>query len=133
MKSDDELIAELQQATRGLLFMSESDYPFEVFKWEGVAEPSPDFLRGLTKENDTAPIEALTVADFFRVAASEPEWKGEAELVTARKFQALMKLLEKNLSNLRVWRVGTINMPVYIVGRAASGTLIGVSTRSVET
>src|SRR5437763_1307186 len=29
--------------------MSESDYPLEVVRWEGVAEPAPEFLRGLTK------------------------------------------------------------------------------------
>lgn len=133
MKSDDELIAELKEATRGLLFMSESDYPFAVVKWNEIAEPSPEFLRGLTGEDAAAPVERVTMTDFFRAAASEPEWKGEAELVTARRFQALMKLLEENLSNVSAWRVGTINMPIYIVGSSGSGSCLGVSTRSVET
>lgn len=132
MTNDERLIEELRGATRGLLFMSESDCPFDVFRWE-VAEPTPQFLRGLTGHAPSAPVEERRAADFFRVAASEPAWKGEAELATARRYQALLRLLEKNLSGLKVFRVGTINMPVYVAGRAPSGAWLGVSTRVVET
>ena len=132
MMSDERLIEELRGATLGLLFMSESDYPFEVFRWE-VAEPMPQFLRGLTGHDPSAPVEERTATDFFRAAASEPAWKGEAQLATARRYQTLLRLLETNLSGLKVFRVGTINMPVYVVGRAASGSWLGVSTRVVET
>ncbi len=44
MKSDEQLCEELKEATRGLLFMSESEYPFEVVRWEGREEMSPDDL-----------------------------------------------------------------------------------------
>jgi Nuclease A inhibitor-like protein len=132
MNSDERLIEELRSATRGLLFMSESDYPFDVFRWE-VAEPTPQFLRGLTGHDPSATVEQRTAPDFFRAAASEPEWKGEAELATARRYQTLLRLLEKNLSGLKVFRVGAINMPVYVAGRAPSGAWLGVSTRVVET
>ena len=134
MKSDDQLIDELREATRGLLFMSESDYPLEVVRWEGVAaQPAPDFLRGLTGHADSEPVETQSAAEFFRVAAAEAEWKSEDELTTARKFRALVRLLEENLSGLTVFRVGTVNVPVYVVGRSPSGAWLGVSTRVVET
>ncbi|HEX3558834.1 MAG TPA: nuclease A inhibitor family protein [Pyrinomonadaceae bacterium] len=133
MKTDDQLIEELEEATRGLSFMSESDYPLEVFRWEGVASLTPEFLRGLTGHDPAAPVEALSAAEFFRAAASEPEWKGGAELAAARRFQALLRLLEENLSDLKVFRVGVVNMPVYVLGRGPSGGLIGLSTRVVET
>jgi hypothetical protein len=131
MKTDDQLIDELKQATRGLTFMSESDFPLEVFKWD--AEPSPDFLRRLTGEAASAPVETQTPAEFFRAATSEPEWKAGAELASARRFQAVLRLLEENLSDLKVFRVGAINLPVYVAGRAASGAWLGLSTRVVET
>jgi len=133
VKSDDQLIDELREATRGLLFMSESDYPLEVVRWESVAEPAPDFLRGLTGHADSEPVETQSAEEFFRAAASEAEWKGEEELAAARKFQTLLRLLEENLSGVRAFRVGTINMPVYVVGRSPSGAWLGVSTRVVET
>jgi hypothetical protein len=130
--TDEQLIEELREATRGLTFMSESDYPIEVFRW-GAAEPAEDFLRGLTGEPADAPVEARTAADFFRVAASEPEWKNAEQLADARRFQTLLRLLEQNLSDLKVYRVGSVNIPVYVAGRGASGDWLGVSTRVVET
>ena len=130
--TDEQLLKELGEATRGLTYMSESDYPFEVFDW-GREEPTPEFLRGLAGQPVEAPVETRTAAQFFRAATSEPDWKGPEELAVARKFQALQRLLEANLSDLKVFRVGEINMPVYVAGRSASGSWLGVSTRAVET
>ncbi|HEX8117647.1 MAG TPA: nuclease A inhibitor family protein [Pyrinomonadaceae bacterium] len=130
--TDEQLLEKLRGATRGLTFMSESDYPFEVFKW-GDAEPTEEFLRKQAGAAADAPVETKTVADFFRVAASEPEWKKGEQLAEARRFQALRKLLEENLKDLKVYRVGSINIPVYVAGRAPSGNWLGVSTRVVET
>jgi hypothetical protein len=130
--TDEQLLKELRDAVSGLTFMSESDYPLEVFNW-GKAEPTEEFLRGLTKEAPDATVETRTAADFFRVAASEPDWKGAAELATARRFQKLQHLLEQNLTGLKVFRVGAINIPVYVAGRAPSGNWLGLSTRVVET
>jgi hypothetical protein len=130
--TDEQLIEELRAATRGLTFMSESDYPFEVFRWD-ASEPTHEFLRGLTGEAADAQVETKTAADFFRVAASDAEWKNAEQLAAARRFQALLSLLEQNLTDLKVFRVGDINLPVYIAGRGASGHWLGVSTRVVET
>lgn len=130
--TDEQLIEELREATRGLTFMSESDYPLEVFNW-GAAEPTEEFLRGLTAAAADAPVETKTAADFFRVAASEAEWKNAEQLKEARRFKSLLRLLEKNLTDLKVFRVGAVNIPVYVAGRGASGNWLGVSTRVVET
>jgi hypothetical protein len=133
MTADDQLTGELKEAARWLTFMSESDYPLEVVCWKNLTEVTPDYLRGLTDENDSAPVNTMSPAEFFRVATSEAAWKGEAELATARKFQALVRLLEDRLDGLTVYRVGRINIPVYVVGRSPSGSWLGVSTRVVET
>lgn len=130
--TDAQILEALKEATRGLTFMSESDYPFEVFDW-GQAEPTPEFLRGLDNSAPDAPIETRTAAEFFRAATSEPDWKGAEELAVAKKFQTLLRLLKANLSDLKVFRVGTINIPVYIAGRSADGSWLGLSTRVVET
>jgi len=130
--TDEQLTKELREATRGLTFMSESDYPFEVFNW-GAKEPTPEFLRGLTKEAADAPVETKTAADFFKASAAEAPWKNADQLAEARKFQKLQRLLEQNLKDLKVFRVGAVNLPVYVAGRADSGNWLGVSTRVVET
>ena len=133
MKSDEQLCRELKEATEGLLFMSESDYPFEIIKWEGAEEVSPEYLRRIAGQDATASVEERTVEGFFRVAVGEPEWKGEAELALAKRYQSLVRLLEDNLKEMKVYRVGEINISVYVVGRSDEGNWLGVSTRAVET
>ena len=130
--TDEQLMEELREATRGLTFMSESDYPFEVFNW-GAAEPTHEFLRGLTGEAPGVTVETRAAADFFRVAASQAAWNNAGQTNGARSFQTLRRLLEQNLTDLKVFRVGAINIPVYVAGRGASGNWLGVSTRVVET
>jgi hypothetical protein len=134
MKSDEQLCEELKEATRGLLFMSESDYPFEVVRWEGTEELSPERLRAEAgQQGATATVERRTVADFFRVATGEQDWKGAAELALAKRYQTLVRLLEENLREASVYRVGETNIAVYVVGRSEEGNWLGVSTRVVET
>jgi hypothetical protein len=132
-KSDKQLIEELKEATRDLMFMSESDYPFEIVRWKDEKEPTPEFLRESAKLDESAPVKTQSAAEFFSAATSEPDWKGEEERATAKRFQALVSLLEENLKELKVFRVGEIDIPVYIVGRAPSGNWLGISTRVVET
>jgi hypothetical protein len=133
MKSDEEIIEELKKTTEGLLFMSEADYPFEIVHGEGEAETGAQYFRELAGGSADAPVEVRSVDDFFRAAVSEPAWKGEKELALAKRYQAIVRLLKENLNDLKVYRVGEINIAVYIVGRTGSGNLIGLSTRVVET
>lgn len=131
--SDDELFEELGRACEGLTFMSESDYPVEPVRWDGSVTLSHERLRELAGLPPGAPVGEVSVGDFFRVAAGEQEWKGEAELATAGRFQRLVRLLEGNLEELKVYRLGEINLRVYAVGRARGGGWLGVQTRVVET
>lgn len=124
---------ELTEAAAGLLLMSESDHPLQVIRWDVGVEPTAEFLRGLTGHGPSAPVEERSPAEFFRAHTSEPEWKAGAELETARRFQALRRLLEENLEGLKVYRVGEIDMPVYVVGRTPAGRWVGLRTRVVET
>ena len=107
----------LSQAAAGLLFMSESDYPFELIEWEGPDEPTADFIRNLAGEAEDAPVQRLEVEQFFN----------------SGRYQRLLLALQHELSDLRAYKVGRINMPVYVVGRSREGSWLGVATRVVET
>jgi hypothetical protein len=133
MKSDEELSGELRKATDGLLFMSESDYPFEIIKWDGAEVITHEYLRRIERSGPETPVEEISIDDFFQSAAGEQEWKGAAELSAAKRYQALVRLLTENLTEVRVYRVGKINIGVYVVGRSGEGNWLGVSTRVVET
>ena len=133
MKTDEELFGALTEATIGLLYMSESDYPFEVIRWSGSEQLSPEYLRRAAVADSSTKVEESAVDEFFRVPAGEQEWKGEAQLAEAKRYQHLRNLLEENLTGIKVYRVGEINIGVYVVGRSAEGSWLGVSTRVVET
>lgn len=133
MKSDDEVVEELSKATEGLLFMSESDYPFETIYWKELPEVSPAFLRNLAGLQIDAPVETISLDDFFRVAASDADWRSAESRQEAVKYQNLVSYLKENLDNVKVYKLGRVNMPVYVVGQSKTGNWLGVSTRVVET
>ena len=133
MKTDEELFGALKEATEGLLYMSESDYPVEVIRWDGSEQLSPDYIRKMAGADSSAAAEESTMEELFRVPAGEQEWKGEAQLAEAQRYQRLRKLLEENLMGIKVYRVGEINIGVYVLGESAEGNWLGISTRTVET
>lgn len=133
MKSDEELGRELSQATKGLTFMSESDYPLEVVELDAHKDITDEWLRALARCDSSAPIQETTVEEFFSVASGEQEWKGAAEIALAKRYQKLIRLLKKNLTDVKVHRVGETNIAVYVLGKSREGSVMGISTRVVET
>lgn len=134
MKSESELLDDLKQLTAGLLFMSETDQPFQVIDLGPQTEITPEQLRSLTAGAGAhTPVTTQSLADFFRAATATPAWKQGAELETARRYQRLVRWLPENLTELQVYRVGEIDVTVYILGRSNAGHLLGLSTRVVET
>jgi hypothetical protein len=81
---------------------------------------------------DNSPVETVELDYLFQNVAQEKEWHDEVQKVNVSRFQNLVSTLDNNLSNIKVYRVGTINLDVYIVGRAGSD-LAGLSTKVVET
>jgi hypothetical protein len=75
----------------------------------------------------------LAVDDFFTIATQEEDWHDQKERETVKRFQNLVSVLKQNLSQLQVYRVGSIDIDVYIVGVTSGGGLAGLSTKLVET
>ena len=127
------LPSELKKETAGLTFMSESDYPFKIIHWDKGQEITPEFLRKEAKKGEDDPVEEKSVDEFFKRAVSMQDWYGNEEKATAKKYQALVKLLKEKLQDVRVYRVGSVNITVFIVGKDAGGDWVGLSTQVVET
>jgi hypothetical protein len=130
----NEITEKLKQSSADLLMMSESDYPFEVFLWTAQANGlTTQKLLQLTDHPHNSPIEEVTLDYFFRNCAYEQEWHDEQQKQNVKKFQTLVQILEDNLNEIKVYRIGTIDIDVYIVGKTPSGDLAGLSTKGVET
>lgn len=115
--SDAQIIDQLRRATAGLLVMSESDYPFEIIRWDGSTEINPEFLRSLTDEPAESRVEETSLELFL----------------ASGQFEQLEGFLRKHLTDLKVYKVGAINIPVYIIGKSPEGSWLGLSTRVVQT
>jgi hypothetical protein len=133
MKTDEQILSELREASAGLLLMSESEYPFEVVRLETTSEINPAALRRLSGQAPDAQVETQSLEDFFRVAMSEEDWRSPAERAEAKRYQALTALLKENLTDVKAYRVGLVNIQVYLIGLSAQGSVLGLSTRVVET
>ena len=135
MKSDEEILAELGRAAEGLLYMSETDSALEPVRVEGEGGggPSGRQLRQLAAKPADAPVEITDTKRFFGNAVAEDDWKGEAEIAGARRFQNLVRVLNRELSDLRVYRVGEVQIRAYVLGKSPSGSWLGLSTLLVET
>jgi hypothetical protein len=128
------LITRLKDATTGLLWMSEIDSPLEVIHWSpSVLELTQERLLKLTHHPLTTPVKRVAVDTFFAGATEEQDWFGEEERAIAERYRNLVAILKHSLSNLQVYRVGEVNIDLYILGQTKSGDWVGLATQSVET
>lgn len=132
MTMSGEIVEKLKEASTGLLMMSESDYPFEVVQWEGAAPATQEKILQL-RGSQNLPIEVVELDYLFRNCAFEQEWHNELQKQDVKKFQTLIQTLKDNLSDIKVYRVGQINIDAYIIGQTKDGDLAGVVTKLVET
>jgi hypothetical protein len=119
---NDATVEQLRRVSAGLLYPSESDEPFEPFIWNAT---ETDALKQIGAEgNKTAPVVETSVEHFFAelVAGDEGE-----------KFKRLREVLESQLTGLRVFRIGEIEVGIYLIGITKNGNWAGLRTLSVET
>ncbi|MBD2680848.1 MULTISPECIES: nuclease A inhibitor family protein [Nostoc] len=130
----NEIAGILKQSSADLLMMSESDYPFEVVFWTGPVDSlTTQKLLQLTNHPSDSQVEEVGLDYFFRNCAYEKEWHDDQQKENVKKFQTLVQTLRNNLNEIKVYRIGTINIDVYILGKTSSGDLAGLSTKVVET
>jgi Nuclease A inhibitor-like protein len=134
-KDDVSLLQKMKSLTDGLTFMSESDYPVEPFLQEpsGKSALTAEAVVASKKADANAKVSEVGFDDFFDNSTKEQDWQDAEARAQARRFQALVKALKENLSDIKVYKVGDTEADVYVVGKTASGSFAGVTTRVVET
>ncbi len=135
-----EIIDRLKQATTDLLWMSESDYPFAIVSWvQGTAIDPTELFKNIAVSQLS--IESSSIGDFFAPALVVADWYEAEELALVDRYQVLLKTIESNLTEVKVFRIGTIvqerdsvtEIDVYIVGKTPDGDILGLKTTSIET
>ena len=130
----DETLSLLQEAIQHLLYMSESDAPFEVVHWENGRGPlDRKQVLALTGYEENTPIKEITLHDFFKDLIQKKSWYGEIERETMRQYQRLFAVIQQRLTDVKVFFLGKVRVEIYIVGRSADGDWVGVKTTAIET
>jgi aspartyl aminopeptidase len=133
LSENDQLLEKLKLASDGLLFMSESEYPFEIFSHqEKQLLDAKSVLVLLDKPSDTK-VEFTDLDSFFEVATTEEDWHSPEDKEIVKKYQNLVKVIKENLEDIKVVRFGDIDIDIYIIGKTPSGELAGLSTKVIET
>jgi hypothetical protein len=123
-----EIIDRLKQATIDLLWVSESDYPFEIVMWSNKEIDSMLFPPCDDKE-----IKVISLNDFFAPALRVEAWYEAEELATVDRYKLLFQTIESSLTEIQVFRLGIVEIDVYIVGKTPDGDVVGLQTKIIET
>ena len=117
-KNNYDPLDRLTKAAAGLLWRSESDFPFEVFSWsrEGGEVTNSKVLLDRIHRSEKTPIKEIDLQNFFAPAIREKDWHDFQERETVKKYRHLLTTIEQNLNNIKVYLVGKIEIKVYIIG-----------------
>ncbi|WP_368408996.1 nuclease A inhibitor family protein [Hymenobacter sp. BT730] len=129
----DATLAQLQQLTKGLFYISESDAPLEA-----VSLAAPDgaltdkALMKLVGKPDDTKVETQELTYFLRNHTADDGVLGDPAL--ANRFKALQMFLKQELQDVKVYRLGAgPQVAVYALGKTDNGKLAGFKTVLTET
>jgi Nuclease A inhibitor-like protein len=128
----DNPLAMLAAAVDGLLMPSETDAPFEPLVW-GPDAPTPESLRAHSGRSADAPVLVGDLAELLAGLVRAEPWHTPGQRSRAARFADLQILLATHLTDLQVYRVGTVEIAIYLIGRDTSGSYLGLRTSVVRT
>jgi hypothetical protein len=132
-KLANSLTARIKKAVRGLYFISESDAEILSFEGKKAESVTKDVLLEQTGKTDNSVVEEKGFEEFFSKLTEIQDWFGDEEKESAAKFSDLKNLLQKELKDLKVFKVGQTEIDIYVVGLDARSILRGIKTQAVET
>jgi hypothetical protein len=123
----------IKTAANGLQFMSESDYPLELVVLKSSAEGIENEIRSLSGKGTGDAVEKQDLDYFFRnhVKTFSPDNKEETD--RAARFVQLVKTLRTNLTDIKVYRLGSVQVDAFIIGILKDGRYAGLRTKLIET
>ena len=124
--------ARLEAAAEGLVYLSEGDAPFEYVELGAAGALTPQGFAALAG-SPGAPVEEVPLERFFagHIEESDPGDATAQSLVP--RYRALREALRETLAEVRVFRVGQMELRCYAVGRTPEGTIAGLATTAWET
>ncbi|CAN5192747.1 nuclease A inhibitor family protein [soil metagenome] len=131
--NENELKEKIKKITEDLYYMSETDAEILPFVGNKVETITDEEILKANKSPAETPVEKRDFDGFFDNLTKMQDWFGEKEKATAEKFAELKELLESNLKCLKVYKIGKIQLDIYVVGLDSENNIVGIKTKAVET
>src|SRR5688500_10668421 len=107
----------IKDAAQGLLYNSESDYPFEVVQLNAPSTSLEQDLMAVVGKSNGAKVERITLEHFFRnMVKVYPDASAEQEM-TALKYKNLQDELLQELQDVSVYKIGEVQLDAFIIGK----------------
>jgi hypothetical protein len=119
--------------TKNLYYISETDAEILPFTGQSAASVTKDEVLRQTGRLPGEKIEERDFDQIFERLTKIQDWFGDEETETAEKFAVLRDLLSENLTDLKVFKIGEIELDIFFVGLDEQRRLIGIKTKAVET
>ena len=118
-----------------LMYPSESDEKIEYFEME-VSTDEKLSLANFSMYNGIRPeieIEEIDFESFFKPLIKAEDWFGEDEKKWAEDSLKLKQLLTEKLKEIKILKVGRVEIDVYLFGKSEECKWEGIKTKLIET
>lgn len=123
----------LTRLTQGMLYSSESDFPFEVLEW-GKADDGVIKIAIAEHSQSTEEPVAVAIDIFFKKYIHRMEMSGDdVMMATIKGYQELHDFIVSNSEHAIVYRCGNTRVMIYIVLWTKEKEVFALATTSVET
>lgn len=133
ISQEDNLAQKIKNAADGLFYISETDAEIEVFDGKQAETVTKEEVLSQTGNSIDVTVVEKSFDDFFAPLTEIQDWYGDEEKETAQKYAKLKQLLENNLRDLKCFKIGKIQLDIFVVGLDAENKLLGIKTKAVET
>lgn len=132
-KNSSDVLESITQHALGLEYVSEADAPFTVFGGQQVSELNESSVREIAAIDGDKSAEEVPFDRFFERLTEIRDWYGDREKNIAKRFRELQSVLEEDLRDLTVFRFGSVQIDIIVVGIDREGRAVGLRTTAVET
>jgi hypothetical protein len=125
----------LERAAEGLLYTSESDYPFDYFFRAATVRGAltPETFRAILGEPPGAEIEERSLDDFFARHIERVDPNDPVAQALVPRYRRLRETIRRSVNDVRVFRSGSVVIRCYVVGTDRNGNVVGLETTAIET
>src|SRR3982750_2966382 len=120
------LEARIEKACRGLTYMSETDSPVEAFHAGKADRLSREAIVKAIGADPATPVAEANADEFFSRLTKVNGWYAAGQIKNTERFAKLWRLLRSELTDLHVYRVGSIRIEIFVVGLDPERNIFGI-------